>query len=254
MTWILNARKHSTGTHTRRAHTLRHTDTRWSPVHLIWSKRCMLLRHRRGHHVVLRQGLWAISLLGTHLLSRPLWCLRLHTILGPRHTDARRWNARRLHGLCSLWCLLPFGSSRTVGLHWWLVWSRPDIVQVVLAMLALLLQLLVDLGCLRSLVEDLAGWGWPCHVLVRSALHLVSWALHATVVPRLQVSRRALVVYIGVCGGHASWRGVEATKRLQGINRSAQVVLVVACVCSWMGKGHGTGVPPVFFRLPRLPR
>lgn len=241
MSWVLlNTWKHASRAHAGSVHALLHADAWWATVHLVRAEWGVLLSHGRRHHVVLGHGLRTVGL-SAHRLSRSLRCLCWHSVLVPWHADGSRRHARRLHGLGDLGCVLSFGSSRSVWLDRRLVGSLPDIVEVVFAMLALLLELLVDFSCLRSCVEDLAGRGWPCQVLIGGALHLMSRPLNATVVSGLQVSRCA-VVCVSVCGRHASWCGVETTERLQRVNGSTEVVLVVAGVCSWMSKGHGTCV------------
>jgi hypothetical protein len=70
----------------------------------------------------------------------------------------------------------------------------------------------------------------------------VSRSLYTTIISRLQISRVALRVRIGPSRRHASWRGIEASKWLHRVHRSAEIVLIVSGVGAWVGKGHGAGV------------
>jgi len=76
------------------------------------------------------------------------------------------------------------------------VGTRPDVVEVLFATLALLLQLLVEFCGLGSLGQDFTRRRWPGGVLVRHSSHFVPWTLHAAVVAGLQVGRGALGVSV----------------------------------------------------------
>jgi hypothetical protein len=117
----------------------------------------------------------------------------------------------------------------------------PDLSQVLLATFALLLQLLVDLGCLGGLVEDFARGRRPGDILVRSTSQLVPWALDAAVVSRLQISRRMLE-RLSADRGHASGGRVKATERLHRVRCSTEIVGVVTRVGAGVGKSHGACV------------
>lgn len=120
--------------------------------------------------------------------------------------------------------------------------ASPDVVEVFLAALALLLELFVDFYCLSSSIQDLAGGRRPGHVLVRYTCHLVSRTLDATVITWLQISGVALDVRFCPYCGHASWSGVEASKWLQWVDYASEIVLGVSGVGSWVCKGHRIGV------------
>ena len=122
------------------------------------------------------------------------------------------------------------------------MWPSPDVVKILLAALALLLELFVDFSCLSGLVQYLARWGRPGHVLVRYAGHLMSWPLDATIISGLQVGCVALSIGVRAYGGHATRCRVKTPKWLQGVDCGAEIVLVVPGVGSWVRKGHGTGV------------
>ena len=67
-------------------------------------------------------------------------------------------------------------------------------------------------------------------------------SLNATVVAGLQISRVALRVGVRADCGYATGGWVDASKRLQGIDCSTEIVLVVAGVGTRMNIGHGVGV------------
>lgn len=123
--------------------------------------------------------------------------------------------------------------------------SRPNVIEQVLAVLAMLFKLLVDLGCLSGLVENLARRGWPGCILVWRASHFMSWSLNTAVIPRLHVGRCALVVRFGARCRYATGCGIEPAKRLQGVHSCPHIVLIVASIGIWMSKSHGVGVSVV---------
>jgi hypothetical protein len=122
------------------------------------------------------------------------------------------------------------------------MWTSPDVIQVILATLTLLLQLLVDFSCLSGSGQDLARWCRPGHILIWCASHLMAGSLDAAVVSGLQIG----CVTLGVCFGtnvrHAARCRVETTKWLHRIDCAAEIVLGVTCISSGMSKGHGVGV------------
>jgi hypothetical protein len=122
------------------------------------------------------------------------------------------------------------------------MWASPDVVQVIFAAFALLLQLLVDFGCLSGSIQYLTRWRRPGHILIWCASHLVARPPDVAVVTGLQISRITLGVCFCTNVGHASRCWVEASKWLQRVDCATEVVLGVACVSSRMSKGHGTGV------------
>ena len=117
-----------------------------------------------------------------------------------------------------------------IGWRWRIVGSCPDVVQDFLSVLTMLLKLLVDLGRLRGLVENLARRGWPGGILVRGTCDFMSWSLNATVVPRLHIHRRCrrccrcrrrrsmLVVGFGVGHWDASGCRIETAKGLHRVH------------------------------------
>ena len=76
------------------------------------------------------------------------------------------------------------------------MWPVPQVVEVLLAILALCFELLVNLNRLGGLVENLARSRRTRGVLVGRAADFVAWPLHTAVVSRLQVGCRALVIWL----------------------------------------------------------
>src|SRR5690242_11109920 len=70
----------------------------------------------------------------------------------------------------------------------------------------------------------------------------MSRPLHTTVVSRLQVSGCALVVWLQATDGYAVGCRCQAAKGLQRVGSGTKIIGVGTRECSWVSKGHGTGV------------